>query len=55
MGNIESGLRAIGYEHVATMPGGAKFGARKALILFLLILGIGLTLIGGFGFNVFRR
>jgi hypothetical protein len=56
MSKIEGNFRHLGYKHVATMPRGAKaFGARKALIIFLIMLGLGLIVIGSFGLRILGR
>ena len=53
MSRIESWLSCLDYEHVAIMPAGAKtFGARKALIGFLVILGLGMIVGGSFGLRI---
>jgi hypothetical protein len=47
MGEIETCLHSMGYAMVARMPTGAKtFGARKAIVFFLIALGTVLAAIG---------
>lgn len=49
IGDIESRLESMGYTTVVKMRTGAKFGARKLIVTFLILLGLAVITFGAKG------